>query len=81
LVVSPDLPDAMVMFDSAIVSPEAARAGSPASLEGLRSLDYVPVLRSFVSDERLLSTDDRARYAKILAGMEGRGLLVPHSSG
>jgi hypothetical protein len=79
--VSPDLLGAMVMFDSAIVSPEAARAGSPASLEGLRSLDCVPVLRTFVSDELLLSTDDRARYAKILAGMERRGFFAPHSSG
>lgn len=65
----PDLPGAVVMLDSAIVLPEAARAGIPAFLERLRGPDYAAVLFTYVSEKLLLPTDDSRRSAEILAGM------------
>ncbi len=65
----PDLPAAIVMLDSAVVLPVAARAGIPQFLEMLRGPDYAKALRDFAAAVLFLPSDDPARKARILDGM------------
>jgi pimeloyl-ACP methyl ester carboxylesterase len=65
----PDLPAAIVMLDSAIVLPAAARAGIPRFLETLRGPGYAKAVRDYVAAVLFIPTDDPARKARILDSM------------
>jgi pimeloyl-ACP methyl ester carboxylesterase len=65
----PDFASALVMLDSAIAFPAAARAAIPAFLAALRGPDYRAVLRDYVDRSLLLATDDRDRKTWILDAM------------
>ena len=65
----PELVSALIMVDSAIVMPEAARAVVPKFLADLGGPDYRTAIREFVTRTLFLPTDDAARGEKILAGM------------
>jgi pimeloyl-ACP methyl ester carboxylesterase len=67
----PGLPGAIVMLDSAIVLPKAARAGIPAFLEKLQGPDYASAMRDFVERVFFLPTDDPVRKRSILEAMAG----------
>ncbi len=67
----PDLPRAIVMLDSAVVLPAAARAGIPRFLETLRGPNYAAAVRDFVAAVLFIPTDDPARKVRILDGMAG----------
>ena len=65
----PDLPAAIVMLDSAVVLPAAARAGIPRFLETLRGPDYAKAVRDYVAAVLFIPTDDPARKVRILDSM------------
>lgn len=65
----PSLPGAIAMLDSAVILPEAARAGIPKLLEALESPGYAAALKDFLGRALFLPTDDAARKARIIAGM------------
>lgn len=65
----PDLPAAIVMLDSAVVLPAAARAGIPRFLETLRGPDYAKAVRDYVATVLFIPTDDPVRKARILDSM------------
>jgi pimeloyl-ACP methyl ester carboxylesterase len=65
----PLLPGAIVMLDSAVVLPAAAREGVPRLLDKLSGPDYVETLREFVARVLFLPSDAAARKAGILDAM------------
>lgn len=65
----PQLPGAIVMLDSAVVLPVAARDAVPHLLGLLSGPDYAATLREFVARVFFLSSDDAARKAGILDDM------------
>ncbi|MCA6119319.1 alpha/beta hydrolase [Bradyrhizobium sp. WSM 1738] len=67
----PNLPAAIVMLDSAIVLPAAARQNIPLFIEKLQRSDYVNTLRHFIESVLFLPSDDRVRKAGILDLMSG----------
>jgi pimeloyl-ACP methyl ester carboxylesterase len=60
------LPGAIVMLDSAVVLPAAARDAVPRLLGLLSGPDYAATLREFVAKVFFLPSDDAARKAGIL---------------
>ena len=65
----PQLPGAIVMLDSAVVLPAAARDAVPQLLGLLSGPDYAATLREFVARVFFLPSDDAARKAGILDDM------------
>lgn len=65
----PQLPGAIVMLDSAVVLPAAAREAVPHLLSRLSGPDYAATLREFVARVFFLASDDAARKAGILDAM------------
>lgn len=67
----PDLASGLVMLDSAIVLPAAARAAMPAFLERLRGDGFADAVRTYVRNSLMLPGDDPVRCAWILDVMAG----------
>jgi pimeloyl-ACP methyl ester carboxylesterase len=65
----PKLLSALVMLDSGVVLPPAARAAAPKLLAGLSGPDYQRVMREFVATVFFLPTDDVDRKERILSAM------------
>lgn len=65
----PRLPGAIVMLDSAVVLPAAARDAIPRLLGPLSGPDHAATLREFVGSAFFLPSDDPARKAEVLDAM------------
>ena len=65
----PELVSALVMLDSGVVLPEAARGAAPRLVAELGGADYQRVMRDFVAKTFFLPTDDPERKEKILSAM------------
>jgi len=65
----PDLACAIVMIDSPVTRPEAARARMPAFLQTLEEGDYRAAISAYVEQALFLPTDAPDRRAAILARM------------
>lgn len=65
----PNLASAIVMIDSPVTRPEAARARMPAFLETLKDGDYRAAISGYVEQALFLPTDAPDRRATILARM------------
>jgi pimeloyl-ACP methyl ester carboxylesterase len=65
----PELLSALVMLDSGVILPEAARAAAPRLVAELGGSDYQRVMRDFVAKTFFLPTDDPERKKRILSAM------------
>lgn len=65
----PALASAIVMIDSAVVRPAAAKAAGPAILDALRSPRYAEVLRDLMTKGFFIPSDDAGRRNAILDAM------------
>jgi len=65
----PELASAIVMIDSAVVRPAAAKAAGPAILAALRSPGYADVLRDLMTRSFFIPSDDPSRRDAILDAM------------
>lgn len=65
----PDLADAIVLLDSAVMPPAAAWSGVGRVLEGLRSPNYRRSLRRFLANSFFIPTDDPVRRESVIDRM------------